>query len=761
MRRNFFFMAKRVPKSALTAAPVTTTTTKLTQFQHILPSSLKEVYNPFCSRYVSLESPGIKKLAAIGMLPSATGFLRLTNDKQFSQLARILIRLAKQNDVQSFNNELRNFPPTMHKVLLKLARSSYDDATFTQNVAKYLADAEATKISSSDRDLLNFGEGEENLGERVPITSLSLDQQNVIRVARLGYNVYIGGPAGTGKTVVLREIIRELRVSNRLTVAITATTGVAAVNLNGFTFHHVFGCDGTRTAHLDRCDVIIIDEVSMMQSQQLVNLDKVAQRVRKSTLPFGGIQVILCGDFLQLGGIPNHPLFYSDLFNTRFVHMRLSTIHRLKEKDGKFCEHLMQLREGFLPPTLHKTVKMISGGDALPDVPDATYLFPCNKEVKERNDLCLERLAGELRTFQPQLQDVVLMDNWTPAIVINVNSKDKEVLEALRVDISERLQQSNKGEFASTVTTVYPIDAESPTDFSVAVRVQVRVLHLQDDIKKRLLVERETVHVMKQLRTIMQELDHTIVQEIEDPPVPLHIQLQLQKMVEKEIFYDDLKLKEKAIVMLRYNISKTLVNGTGGVVVGFADPNTYVTPAGIDDALYKNLTRYCDYLRILGEDVPMLPVVRFSSGDTIMVPPIEIPVGGTEETSFFTTHLLALPIQLGYAFTVHKVQGLTLKNKVIMDCVKMFDSPHLIYVGASRVQQGSQLTIRGLEEKHVQADPVAVRFTNELPSAETVNPLTLPLAALTFRKFTRKTSTVQEPTATATTTVRSTSVNAK
>eukprot|EP00759_Apiculatamorpha_spiralis_P021347 PhF_6_TR26225/c0_g1_i4/m.37409 len=207
MRRNLFFMAKRVPKSALTAsAPVTTTTTKLTQFQHILPSSLKEVYNPFCSRYVSLESPGIKKLAAIGMLPSATGFLRLTNDKQFSQLARILIRLAKQNDVQSFNNELRNFPPTMHKVLLKLARSSYDEAAFTQNVAKYLADAEATKISSSDRDLLNFGEGEENLGERVPITSLSLDQQNVIRVARLGYNVYIGGPAGTGKTVVLREI---------------------------------------------------------------------------------------------------------------------------------------------------------------------------------------------------------------------------------------------------------------------------------------------------------------------------------------------------------------------------------------------------------------------------------------------------------------------------------------------------------------------------------------------------------------------------
>lgn len=141
--------------------------------------------------------------------------------------------------------------------------------------------------------------------------TLSEEQHIVLQLALAGYSMYIGGKAGTGKSVLTREIARRLHHDCGLRVAVTASTGVAASNIGGHTFHSVFRTDRIVSnysswqskAALAYFDVIIIDEVSMFDAAMLTRFDAALRKCRGpscETLPFGGAQVILTGDFMQL-----------------------------------------------------------------------------------------------------------------------------------------------------------------------------------------------------------------------------------------------------------------------------------------------------------------------------------------------------------------------------------------------------------------------------------------------------------------------------
>ncbi|KAG8343754.1 DNA repair and recombination protein [Trypanosoma vivax] len=153
---------------------------------------------------------------------------------------------------------------------------------------------------------------------------LSKEQQRAVRYALQGRNLFITGGAGSGKSLVIREIVRQLRHVKRRNVFVTATTGVAALNVRGSTLNSFAGVkfgDGKarellRWVRRNRrasgrwryCQTLIIDEVSMMDPTLLDKLDVIARSIRhQEETPFGGIQVILCGDFLQLPPIPPRP----------------------------------------------------------------------------------------------------------------------------------------------------------------------------------------------------------------------------------------------------------------------------------------------------------------------------------------------------------------------------------------------------------------------------------------------------------------------
>lgn len=142
-----------------------------------------------------------------------------------------------------------------------------------------------------------------------------MTQDEALKLLKLGENVFLTGAAGSGKTWLLNSYIHHLR-SHGVNVAVTASTGIAATHLNGKTIHSWSGIgvrDSLNEDDLDKLaanrrikdnyrntSVLVIDEVSMLHPHQLDMVDQVARSLLDPFTPFGGLQVILCGDFFQL-----------------------------------------------------------------------------------------------------------------------------------------------------------------------------------------------------------------------------------------------------------------------------------------------------------------------------------------------------------------------------------------------------------------------------------------------------------------------------
>lgn len=136
-------------------------------------------------------------------------------------------------------------------------------------------------------------------------------------LARLfsGKNIFLSGPAGSGKTFLIERFKDWLdaEYEGRINVAITASTGIAAQLLGGKTIHSWSGIGintepftqpskgewGARD-RLETVDVLIIDEISMLPGYLFTRLDALLRYMRKSKAPFGGVQMVVMGDFMQL-----------------------------------------------------------------------------------------------------------------------------------------------------------------------------------------------------------------------------------------------------------------------------------------------------------------------------------------------------------------------------------------------------------------------------------------------------------------------------
>lgn len=142
-----------------------------------------------------------------------------------------------------------------------------------------------------------------------------MTQEQIFDILAMGHNVFLTGAAGSGKTYLINQFITHCH-EHGITIAITASTGIAATHIGGVTIHSWSGMGIKETLTDDDIDtiisreylakrfaktsVLIIDEISMLSGGFLANLDRLLQSTLVSILPFGGIQVVLVGDFFQL-----------------------------------------------------------------------------------------------------------------------------------------------------------------------------------------------------------------------------------------------------------------------------------------------------------------------------------------------------------------------------------------------------------------------------------------------------------------------------
>lgn len=260
---------------------------------------------------------------------------------------------------------------------------------------------------------------------KVARVHLSDEQRHVIDlVVDHNKSVFFTGSAGTGKSVLLREIISVLRKKyQRETdrVAITASTGLAACNVGGVTLHSFAGIGLGKEPASElvkkikknqkakhrwmRTKILIIDEVSMVDGELFDKLEAVARAIRNNGRPFGGIQLVITGDFFQLPPVPDSGsgratkfCFDADTWNNTIDHT-IGLHHVFRQKDPVFAGMLNEMREGKLSQESIASFRSLSR--PLPVTYDltATELFPTRAEVDSANNTRMQQLNGNVVTF--------------------------------------------------------------------------------------------------------------------------------------------------------------------------------------------------------------------------------------------------------------------------------------------------------------------------------------------------------------------------
>lgn len=256
-----------------------------------------------------------------------------------------------------------------------------------------------------------------------------MTQAEALKIMQTGVNVYLSGSAGSGKTYLLNQYISWLRDHN-VNVAVTASTGIAATHMGGMTIHgfsgigireHLSDYDLDALAqkpHLSKrfeeTQVLIIDEVSMLHARTLDMVERVARALRRNDRPFGGMQVILSGDFFQLPPItkrnvsaenenqdvdetPNDFVFYSKAWtNAKFAVCYLTEQHR--QEDELFTNILNKIRSGNIEDDYIADIADRLGAE-LPDGLKPTKLYTHNVDVDAINQAELSELKSPEKVF--------------------------------------------------------------------------------------------------------------------------------------------------------------------------------------------------------------------------------------------------------------------------------------------------------------------------------------------------------------------------
>lgn len=282
---------------------------------------------------------------------------------------------------------------------------------------------------------------------------LSQSQQEAYSAFIKKKSFCIIGCGGTGKSHLIKHCYKT-RDSNT-TMYITATTGIASFSIGGITINAFSGIrtntnpiDYTiRHLHNDTrqriiyTDILVIDEISMMSADLFENLDILFRRVRKKNVLFGGMQLILVGDFLQLEPVfPKYynsktprdcrMLFESELFRKHFS-KKLKNIFIFdyiyrQENDKIFAEILNRLRIGKSTKQDFEKLKTRIVNKNLTVPEHAVTLVSSNKRAKEINTMCNDRLKSEGVTFEARYDSL---------------GNNKELIKTLETDLRKQIEQ--------------------------------------------------------------------------------------------------------------------------------------------------------------------------------------------------------------------------------------------------------------------------------------------------------------------------------
>lgn len=244
-----------------------------------------------------------------------------------------------------------------------------------------------------------------------------MKQTDALEILKMGHNAFVTGAAGSGKTHLLNQYIRYLR-ERGVGVGITASTGIAATHMGGQTIHawSGLGIRNTLTPYdletleeksylwkrFEEARVLIIDEVSMLHHFRLDLVDQIARFFKRNNAPFGGMQVILCGDFFQLPPVSRAgeetACFAYTSESWKSLGLKICYLEgQHRQNDLTYLEILNAIRDNTVSPTIIERLHSRHGQKPTQGV-EPTKLYTHNLDVDVENMRELDKLQGE--TFE-------------------------------------------------------------------------------------------------------------------------------------------------------------------------------------------------------------------------------------------------------------------------------------------------------------------------------------------------------------------------
>jgi ATP-dependent DNA helicase PIF1 len=234
---------------------------------------------------------------------------------------------------------------------------------------------------------------------------LSVEQETAIKVITEKKNVFISGNAGTGKSFLLKHL--KSTIPN---IHLTASTGIASVNIGGQTLHSWSGIglgllpvnkitfSGKVVSRVRLAKVLAIDEISMIPADVFDLVNEVCKLIRRNDRPFGGIQIILFGDFFQLPPVNGDFCFNSKAWTElKLTNVILKKVFR--QSDEVFVNLLNNIRHAILTADdialLTERVKQ-----KCTDAIQPTRLVSHNDQADRINKIELDKIQVPVHTFK-------------------------------------------------------------------------------------------------------------------------------------------------------------------------------------------------------------------------------------------------------------------------------------------------------------------------------------------------------------------------
>lgn len=494
-----------------------------------------------------------------------------------------------------------------------------------------------------------------------------MKQATALDILKTGKNVFLTGSAGAGKTYTINQYLHYLRARD-VAVAVTASTGIAATHMNGMTIHSWAGIGISneltakdiarikkRTAvveRIERTKVLVIDEISMLHRQQFELINQVLQAIKENTLPFGGIQLLVAGDFFQLPPIGEPHESNRDKFafmaqawlDADFQICYLSEQHRQKTDKTAIVGNtyygldlnaiLNQIRsQQFTPhimPALTATAEHVLADNR-------TRLFTHNVNVQAINEQELSKLTTAAHTFRAWGEgDEKLVETLkksvrnTPELVLKLGAKVMFIKNNTELNVSNGTMGKVVDFVATTLKQPSKQTDDSPSNN-----------HPSEPLDDQALVADSSA---------------------------------LLDAIEQEQQADTADLLDE-------------VNGGQSQQTHHTDEDDIAATDTADDKLSELL----------------YPLVELNDGRKVIAEYDSWRID--DEEGEILAAYYHIPLTLAWAITIHKSQGMTL-DAAEVDLSKTFEKGQG-YVALSRLKQLSGLQLLGVNELSLQLDPLA------------------------------------------------------